>query len=307
MTFKLKSMPRAIAFLVASGALAGMHPAMAQQQETPAMQRVVVTGSLISRADTETPTPVQVLSAADIQKSGKTSVAELLTDLAANGAGTLGTGFSGAFANGASGISLRGLTVGATLVLVDGHRIASYPLSDDSQRSFVDVSSIPFDAIESIEVLKSGASSLYGSDAIAGVINIKLKKNLNGTRVTAEAGNSQHGGGKTKRASLSTGIGDLAADGYNAFVTAEWRKQGAIMVHQREQFGWANPDWRSRGGNNLTAGVPTEINPIPYLTAARTPFLYTDTGAEDSVNDPANYRFLDPSCNFNLYLSLIHI
>jgi iron complex outermembrane receptor protein len=150
---------------------------MAQTQEganaqTP--QRVVVTGSLISRTDTETPTPVQVLTAQDIQKSGKTSVAELLNDLAANGQGTLGTGFSGAFANGASGISLRGLTVGATLVLVDGHRLAPYPLSDDAQRAFVDVSSIPFDAIDSIEVLKSGASSLYGSDAIAGVVNIKL-------------------------------------------------------------------------------------------------------------------------------------
>src|SRR5205085_5236513 len=125
------------------------------------------------------------------------SVAELLTDLASNGAGTLGTGFAGAFANVASGVSLRGLTVGATLVLIDGHRMASYPLSDDSQRSFVDVSSIPFDAIESIEVLKSGASSLYGSDAIAGVVNIKLKKNLNGTRFGAETGNTQHGGGKT--------------------------------------------------------------------------------------------------------------
>ncbi|RYE67175.1 MAG: hypothetical protein EOO81_10710, partial [Oxalobacteraceae bacterium] len=209
---KLKSMPFAIACAIASGALTCAAPAIAQAQQgstEPAAQRVVVTGSLISRTNTETPTPVQVLTAADIQKSGKTSVAELLTDLAANGAGTLGTGFAGAFANGASGISLRGLTVGATLVLIDGHRMAPYPLSDDSQRSFVDVSSIPFDAIESIEVLKSGASSLYGSDAIAGVINIKLKKNLNGTRMSAEMGDTQHGGGKTKRASISTGIGDL--------------------------------------------------------------------------------------------------
>ena len=131
----------------------------------------MVTGSLISRTDTETPTPVQVLTAQDIQRSGKTSVAELLADLAANGASTLGTGFSGAFANGASGISLRGLTVGATLVL-DGHRVAPYPLSDDAQRSFVDASSIPFDSIDHIDILKSGASSLYGSDAIAGVVNM---------------------------------------------------------------------------------------------------------------------------------------
>jgi len=302
MTFKLKSLPFAVACALASGALAGSAPAFAQTTEaaggsTP--QRVVVTGSLISRANTETPTPVQVLTSADIQKSGKTSVAELLTDLAANGAGTLGTGFAGAFANGASGISLRGLTVGATLVLIDGHRMAGYPLSDDAQRQFVDVSSIPFDAIESIEVLKSGASSLYGSDAIAGVINIKLKKNLTGTRLAAEYGDTQHGGGKTKRASISSGIGDIDTDGYNAFFTIETRKQGAIKVADRDNFDYANRDWRARGGNNLTLGVPTNLN--NYLTPTNTPFLYNPSGA-GGVDNPANFVFLDPSkCNYNAY------
>jgi iron complex outermembrane receptor protein len=301
MMLKLKSMPFAIACAIASGALTCAAPAFAQAQQgsaEPSAQRVVVTGSLISRTNTETPTPVQVLTAADIQKSGKTSVAELLTDLAANGAGTLGTGFAGAFANGASGISLRGLTVGATLVLIDGHRMAPYPLSDDAQRSFVDVSSIPFDAIESIEVLKSGASSLYGSDAIAGVINIKLKKNLNGTRLSAEMGDTQHGGGKTKRASISTGIGDLDNDGYNAFITAEYRKQNAIKVVDREQFGYANRDWRSRGGNDLTLGVPTSLN--SFLTPSSSPFLYNPAGA-GGANNAANFQFLDPNCNFTKY------
>ena len=304
MSFKLKSLPFAVASVVASGALFGLTPAMAQTAEAAAPQRVVVTGSLISRTDKETPTPVQVLTAADIQKSGKTSVAELLSDLASNGAGTLGTGFAGAFANGASGVSLRGLTVGATLVLVDGHRVAPYPLSDDAQRSFVDVSSIPFDAIDHIEVLKSGASSTYGSDAIAGVVNIILKKNLNGTRVSAEAGNTQHGGGKTKRASISTGFGDLDKNGYNAFITAEWREQKAIKIADRDQYTWAQRDWRGRGGNDLTLGRPTSLN--GNLTATNSPFLYNPAGVNPAgvtnVNNPANYQFLDPSkCNFALY------
>jgi iron complex outermembrane receptor protein len=307
MKFQLKSMPQAVAYIVASGALsvAAMTPAMAQTDApAPAVQRVVVTGSLISRTDTETPTPVQVLTAADIQKSGKTSVAELLADLAANGAGTLGTGFSGAFANGATGISLRGLTVGATLVLVDGHRVAPYPLSDDSQRSFVDVSSIPFDAIDHIDILKSGASSTYGSDAIAGVVNIVLKKNINGTRFNAETGKTQHGGGKTDRASFSTGFGDLDNDGYNVFATAEWRRQAAIKESDRDSFGWDNRDWRSRGGNDLRLGVPTSLNGM--LTPTNTPFLYNPAGVNpagvSNVNNPANYQFLDPSaCNFTLY------
>jgi iron complex outermembrane receptor protein len=148
---------------------------------------VVITGSLISRADKETASPVQVLTAEDIAKSGYTSVAEVLSNLSANGQGALGSGFSGAFANGGAGVSLRGLTVGLTLVLIDGHRMAPYPLSDDAQRQFVDVSAIPFDAIDHIEVLKDGASSVYGSDAIAGVINIILKKSFNGTSIKTDA------------------------------------------------------------------------------------------------------------------------
>jgi iron complex outermembrane recepter protein len=317
MKLKMKSLPLAVLQVVASGALAGLavQPAFAQDSAAAQqpVQRVVVTGSLISRADTETPAPVQVLTAQDIQRSGKTSVAELLNDLAANGAGTLGTGFSGAFANGASGVSLRGLTVGATLVLVDGHRLAPYPLSDDSQRSFVDVSAIPFDAIESIEVMKSGASSLYGSDAIAGVVNIKLKKNLTGTRFSAESGTTQRGGGDTHKASFSTGFGDLDADGYNLFATAEWRRQGDIKVNERDQFAWDNLDWRSRGGNDLRLGVPTSLN--SFLTPTRTPFLYNPKGPAlpgtnpqtgkpyAAVDNPANYVFLDPKCNFALYRS----
>jgi iron complex outermembrane receptor protein len=306
MMFKLKSMPFAISCAIAGSALVAL-PAMAQTTEAAgatsaqSTQRVVVTGSLISRTDTETPTPVQVLTAQDIQRSGKTSVAELLNDLAANGQGTLGSGFSGAFANGASGVSLRGLTVGATLVLIDGHRVAPYPLSDDSQRSFVDVSNIPFDAIDSIEVLKSGASSLYGSDAIAGVVNIKLKKNLQGTRFSAESGNTQHGGGKTHKATFSSGIGDLDSDGYNAFVTAEWRRQGAIKVADRDQYQWDNADWRSRGGNDLRLGVPTSVN--SFLTPTRSPFLYNAAGA-GGVNNAANFQFLDPTqCNYAKYMS----
>jgi iron complex outermembrane receptor protein len=300
---------RALTLAFGSAALTAGMAAQAQTTENPGAgqvpQRVVVTGSLISRTDTETPTPVQVLTAQDIQRSGKTSVAELLTDLASNGQGTLGSGFSGAFANGATGVSLRGLTVGATLVLVDGHRVAPYPLSDDSQRSFVDVSSIPFDAIDHIEVLKSGASSLYGSDAIAGVVNIILKKNYNGTRLSAETGSTQHGGGKTNRASFTTGIGDLDQNGYNAFVTAEWRRQGDIKVKDRSQFSWDNADWTSRGGNNLNLGVPTAVN--SFLTPTNTPFLYNPSNPNNptgvkNVDNPANYTFLNPAkCNFTLY------
>src|ERR1700685_2884499 len=172
-------------------------PVSAQQasgsSQGPQLQEIVVTGSLIKRTDTETPSPVQVITATDLLNSGYTNVSDVLRNLSANGAGTLNQGFGQAFATGGSGIALRGLTVGDTLTLVDGERMVDYPLSDDGERSFVDVSAIPFNAIDTVEVLKDGGSALYGADAIAGVVNIKLKKTYVGSELTMEAGSSQDG------------------------------------------------------------------------------------------------------------------
>jgi len=148
-----------------------------------AVQEVVVTGSLIQRTDTETPAPVQVVTSDDIANSGYTSVADVLHALPSNGQGNLNQSFGTAFASGAAGVSLRGMTVDATLVLIDGHRMAAYPISDDGQRSFVDVSNIPLGVIDRVEVLKDGASAVYGSDAIAGVVNIILKKTFVGQEI----------------------------------------------------------------------------------------------------------------------------
>lgn len=302
MKLRMKSMPLAILQVVASGALtmAVSQPAFAQQKEEVVPQRVVITGSLISRADKETASPVQVLTAEDIAKSGYTSVAEVLSNLSANGQGALGSGFSGAFANGGAGVSLRGLTVGLTLVLIDGHRMAPYPLSDDAQRQFVDVSAIPFDAIDHIEVLKDGASSVYGSDAIAGVINIILKKSFNGTSIKTDAGTSQHGGGTTYKAAITHGFGDLATDGYNVFGSLEMRHADAIKLADRDNQIWANGDWSNRGGMNLTRGVPNAQN--SRLVATSSPFFYNPAGT-GGVNNPANFQFLDPSCNYNKYMA----
>jgi iron complex outermembrane receptor protein len=279
---------------------------MAQQQTTSAEpQRVVVTGSLISRTDKETASPVQILTSDDIIKSGYTSIAEVLSNLTSNGQGALGSGFSGAFANGAAGVSLRGLSVGLTLVLIDGHRMAPYPLSDDAQRQFVDVSSIPFDAIERVEVLKDGASSIYGSDAVAGVVNIILKKSYNGTNIKVDGGNSQHGGGKNYKVALTTGFGDLNTDGYNAFITGEYRHSDAILLSQRDGQIWANGDWTARGGMDLRRGIPNAQN--AGLVAASSPFFYKPNTVANPVTgkvgteDAANFQFLDSNCNFLKY------
>ena len=287
---------RSLAVAFGGAAVIAAIPAMAQQAD-PAVQRVVVTGSLISRADKETPSPVQVLTSEDIAKSGMTSIAEVLSNLTANGQGALSAGFGGAFANGGAGVSLRGMTVGLTLVLIDGHRMAPYPLSDDGQRQFVDISSIPFDAVERVEVLKDGASSLYGSDAVSGVVNIILKKQFNGTNIKADTGKSQHGGGKNYKVALTHGFGDLQNDGYNAFAALELRHADAIKVADRDNFTWANADWTSRGGTNLNRGVPTKAN--SFLSPTTTPFLYNGQGTAN----PANFQFLDANCDYAKYMA----
>lgn len=303
MKLKLKSMPLAIVQVIASGALSVLATQSALAQDAtgaPAantVQRVVVTGSMISRADRETPSPVQVLTAEDMVRSGYTSTAEVLSNLTANGNGSLSQNFAGAFATGAGGVSLRGLTVGATLVLIDGHRMAPYPIGDDGQRQFVDVSNIPFDAIERIEVLKDGASSLYGSDAIAGVINVILKKSFNGTKIGAEIGTSKEGGGRTKHVTITHGRGNLDEDGYNIFATGEFREATAIRQNQRSGD-WNDPDWSRYGGTNVTRGVPNLQN--AGRVAGSVPFLFDQLGTGGASN-PANFTFLTKDCNFAKY------
>lgn len=230
------------------------------------LQEIVVTGSLIKRTDTETPSPVQVISADDIKNTGYTNISDVMRNLSANGQGALSQSFGQAFASGGSGVALRGLTVGGTLTLIDGERMVSYPLSDDNQRSFVDISAIPFNAVDSVEVLKDGASALYGADAIAGVVNVKLKKQYVGSEFTAEAGTSQHADGTTEHLAGIMGWGDLASDGYNLYVAVDFHHQDKILGANRSA-GFTNLDWSGLpDGINTTQGAAN--NPyIPYTNS----------------------------------------
>jgi iron complex outermembrane receptor protein len=120
-------------------------------------------------------------------------------------------------------VSLRGLSVNSTLVMIDGLRNANYPLADDGQKAFVDLNSIPFNAVERIETLKDGASSLYGADAIGGVVNIIMKSNYQGMSADASYGTSQHGGGDQYRFNGDIGYGDLDTDKYNVYFDVEYQ------------------------------------------------------------------------------------
>ena len=210
----------------------------AGEGDKAALARVVVTGSNIRRSDGETPSPVQKLTAADIARTGYSTLGEVLQHLSANNMGSLGQATPGAFGAGGSGISLRGMTVGATLVLIDGHRMAPYPLPDDGQRDFVDIASIPVDAVERVEVLKDGASAIYGSDAMAGVVNVILKRSQQGGALHAEWGGASRGDGQALKLSGARGFGDLDRDGVAGYVAASARRQQPILLS----------DWPALGG-----------------------------------------------------------
>lgn len=290
MKFRAKILPLAIAQVIAGGAFSmfSVAPVMAQQaaSDSQPVQRIEITGSNIRRADAETPSPVQVLSADDLKKSGYTTISQVLQNVTANGQGTLSSATPSSFAAGGSGIALRGLDTAATLVLIDGHRMAPYPLPDNAQFSFVDISNIPFDTIERVEILKDGASAVYGSDAMAGVVNIILKKNFVGTTVNAEGAGTTEGGGATVHASVIHGFGDFDEDGFNAYGSLEYHHQDQISLAQRQGDGlWANPNLSSIGGNIKTPGG---VGITGTSLATQSPYLLP-VGASAGGSTPAYF------------------
>ena len=121
----------------------------------------------------------------------------------------------------------------ATLSVADGLRMAPYPLADDGQRNFVDLNTIPSAIVERIEVLRDGASSTYGADAIAGVINVITKKEIQGFHIGGSTALSEAGGGDENRIDLTWGIGDLESEGYNFYISAEYQKQDVFWARDR--------------------------------------------------------------------------
>jgi len=233
---------RTVRRLFAGGGAAGLalagpvllalpHPAGAQQAAPVA--RVEITGSNIRRAQAETASSVLTVNRNDIERSGKSTVAELLQTLAVDNQGSVPMSFGNGFAAGASGISLRGLGTASPLVLLNGRRMAPYGLADDGQKVFADLNVIPTDAVERIEILKDGASAIYGSDAIAGVVNIILRRNFQGTSARAMAGAGEGADGQQHNLALAWGFGDLETDRYNLLFNVEYKHTQEIWYRDR--------------------------------------------------------------------------
>jgi iron complex outermembrane recepter protein len=247
---------RAVSRLIAAGTalaatLLSLSAAGQQQSSTPApdepqLQEIVVTGSMIKRTDAETAEAVTVVTVESLKNQGITTTEQALQEISANQQGTAYNVASSVstYTGGGSFANLRSLGSARTLVLLDGQRLADNVTIGNA----VDISGIPFAAIDHIEVLREGASSLYGTDAIAGVINFITKKDYNSGEVNLNFSKPQHEGGDGYDGDLTYGKGNLASDGYNVMIAINYTKQDELTAGQRS---YATGYYPSQGLANI--------------------------------------------------------
>ena len=228
------------------------------------IQSIEVTGSRIKRIDSETASPIQIITREQIDRLGAASVSEIMKSIPASNTGIIDGNEVASYTPGAGGVSLRGLGPQATLVLINGRRIAPFGFASGGQQTFVDVNSIPMDVIQRIEVLLDGASAIYGSDAMGGVVNIILRKDYQGFTLSANAGQSiAFGDAANQSVSATFGKGSLAQDGYNLMGNFSHNERDGVRATERPMSSTANfsrfglPDYRSSysyPGNLYTVG-----------------------------------------------------
>jgi iron complex outermembrane receptor protein len=238
------------AWLISSCALQATCIHTAWAQATPEPEEVVVTGSRIARgSDFESPSPVLTVDRESIERSGYNNLQQLMEKMPANGAGAFSTRGNNqdSTANGAASISLRGLGADATLVLVNGRRVAISSFAENVTTNFVDINSIPVAAIERVEVLKDGSSAVYGSDAVAGVINIILREDYEGLE-TAFSYGSADGYDETN----VSAIWGMSGEDSNVTMILDYFKNSNLFNTERGAMGSANQS--ARGGQDARSG-----------------------------------------------------
>jgi iron complex outermembrane receptor protein len=292
-----KILSRSIRVICLGGMTLGMHAAYAQQADQP-LQRVEVTGSRIRAVDLETAQPVQVMTQEQIQKSGLVTVGDILNNLSSAGSPDFSKGGSlvSNRENGGQYINLRNLGSNRLLVLVDGKRWTQ------TVNGYTDLSTIPSSMVERMEVLKDGASAIYGSDAIAGVVNIILKKSMDGGQLSVyEGANQKHGDAKAKDFSLSYGASN---DKASLMFGLSHTEQGAVWANTRDITRYtygpnhataalgAGP-WGRIAGVSASGGATTKtIN--QYLNHTGN---YDGMGTGADSRDPLSYHTYTGSAN----------
>ncbi|NRA83185.1 MAG: TonB-dependent receptor plug domain-containing protein, partial [Gammaproteobacteria bacterium] len=255
-------------------------PAVFAAEEKEEVERIQVTGSSINRTDMEGALPITHFSAEDIAKTGVTSVADLIALIPSMQGFTTPSQSVGGGGAGIAEASLRGIGAEYTLVLLNGKRLAP-----SGSGSSVDVNSIPVAAIERVEVLTDGASSIYGSDAIAGVINFILKKDIQETTVTARYDTPQESGGGDKYSfSITTGYGDLSQDGFNVYLSYSRDSQEELASKDRQHSKTGIIPFSHNGANLVF--VADSANAIPANA-----FIGFDDGTENGFDLELNPYF----------------
>ncbi|NUX59130.1 TonB-dependent receptor [Paraburkholderia youngii] len=277
----------------ASGASAGT-------SSVKQLQKFEVTGSLIRSADKQGRTEVQVITAKEIQQSGYTTVADFLRGTAVNSASSWSQSTAQSSAPGGAGLALRGLSEKYTLVLIDGQRVANYAQPVNFTDTFFDINTIPMNIVERIEIVKTGAVSVYGSDAIAGVVNIITKKNFEGLQIDGQLGKAQHPGNAQGTFSVLGGLGNLTSDRWNITAAASYYRDSGSTLADRDMT--KNQDFTQFPGGNaaplgpnqqsywqLADGTHQAFNPCPPGSNA------TATGGQSCTYNVANSTSLIPS------------
>ncbi|WP_404397709.1 TonB-dependent receptor plug domain-containing protein [Idiomarina loihiensis] len=278
---------------VAAGLIAASaSPALLANDASSELERISVTGSYIKRAQNEDATPLQIIDASDIAASGEITLTDLLRDLTVNTGNSYDEQYTSSFSAGSASVGLRGLSPKNTLILVNGQRVSNYGFALGTQDTFVDLNALPLGAVERIEVLKDGASAVYGSDAIAGVINIILRNNVQNTQFRAGVGGASEGSLTQYSAGVISGFGDIADDGYNLTFSYDYLTRERLNADDRDftrsgdfrdKPGGRLAGWSSQGGNSLSDPQnPQAFENCPGLSEKRDRSDFTP-GAEGQV------------------------
>jgi iron complex outermembrane recepter protein len=261
MKMNMKKLSFAVLQALSTGVFVSLASTAAEAQTTQKVEKIEVTGSNIKRIEGETAVPITIITKEDIEKTGVTTTAQLLDKLQVNSGAVYniaqGVGDSGQ--PGFSGASLRGLGTSNTLILLNGRRIANHAFNGAA----VDVNSIPLAAVERVEILKDGASAIYGTDAIGGVINFILKSDFQGAEVSYYKTKTDRGGGDTEKYTITGGYGDLGKQRFNVLVSFDHEKNEPLPAAKRAFAATAiRPDLgiQQTSGNTIPAAIRFDAN-----------------------------------------------
>jgi iron complex outermembrane receptor protein len=272
--FTEKTIARSLRLVFSGGAIAAglsfpVQAVLAQDTAPAPIARVEVTGSAIKRIDAETAVPVTIIKADDLKKQGITTIEQVMSNLSVSQAQTGTSQSVGASTGGASFADLRGIGANKTLVLLNGRRLANNAYDSSAP----DLNMIPFAALERVEVLRDGASSLYGSDAVGGVINFITKKDFQGGVATFGEDMPQHSGGKSVSANVAYGFGDLDTDRYNFSFVIDHQEQNAVKGNERPY------------NTRFPGGLSSSTIPANYWQGGKNP--YYPAGGDPVSGNPA--------------------